>query len=131
VIRSFNRDKPYNRFVTEQLAGDEIDANDPEMLVAVGYLRMGPWEHTAMTVAAVTRQQFLSDVTQSVGVTFLGVALRCASCHDHKFDPIPTRDYYRIQAVFAATRFAERPAAFLIEEHVDSASQAKAAIERR
>jgi hypothetical protein len=131
VIRSFNRDKPYNRFVTEQLAGDEIDANDPEMLVAVGYLRMGPWEHTAMTVAAVTRQQFLSDVTQSVGVTFLGVALRCASCHDHKFAPIPTRYYSPIPAVFAAPRFAERPAPFLSEEHVESASPAKAAIERR
>ena len=101
VIRSFNSDKPYDRFVTEQLAGDELDPNDPEMLIAVGFLRMGPWEHTQMTVAAVTRQQFLDDVTHNVGVSLLGQGLRCASCHDHKFDPIPTRDYYRLQAIFA------------------------------
>ena len=99
VIRSFNSDKPYDRFVTEQLAGDELNPKDPEMLVAVGFLRMGPWEHTSMTVAAVTRQQFLDDVTHNVGVTLLGQGLRCASCHDHKFDPIPTRDYYRLQAI--------------------------------
>jgi hypothetical protein len=131
VIRSFNHDKPFDRFVIEQLAGDELNASDPEMLIAVGYLRMGPWEHTAMTVAAVTRQQFLADVTQSVGVTFLGQALRCASCHDHKFDPIPTRDYYRIQAVFAPTQFAERPAPFLADENVRQDSPAKAAVQRR
>jgi hypothetical protein len=131
VIRSFNQDKPYDRFVTEQLAGDELDPANPEMLIAVGFLRMGPWEHTAMTVQAVTRQQFLADVTQSVGVTFLGMGLRCASCHDHKFDPIPTRDYYRIQAVFASTQFAERPAAFLPAENVKPDSPAKAVIERR
>jgi hypothetical protein len=131
VIRSFNQDKSYDRFVLEQLAGDELGESDPELQIAVGYLRMGPWEHTAMTVAAVTRQQFLADVTQSVGVTFLGQGLRCASCHDHKFDPIPTRDYYRIQAVFASTQFAERPAPFLESENVSQRSPAKAAIERR
>ena len=87
VIRSFNNDKPYDRFVTEQLAGDELDPDDPEMLIAVGFLRMGPWEHTQMTVAAVTRQQFLDDVTHHIGVSLLGQGLRCASCHDHKFDP--------------------------------------------
>jgi hypothetical protein len=131
VIRSFNQDKPYDRFISEQLAGDEMNPSDPELLVATGYLRMGPWEHTTMTVEAVTRQQFLDDVTQSVGVTFLGQALRCARCHDHKFDPVPTRDYYRIQAVFATTQFAERPAGFLPAENVKPDAPAKAAIERR
>jgi mono/diheme cytochrome c family protein len=131
VIRSFNRDKPYDRFVVEQLAGDELDANDPEMLIAVGFLRMGPWEHTDMTVAAVTRHRFLDDVTQAVGVTFLGQSVRCASCHDHKFDPVPTRDYYRLQAVFGSTQFAERPAPFLSVENTKQGSDAKAAIERR
>src|SRR5439155_1335770 len=53
VIRSFNADKPFDRFITEQLAGDELDADDPELQIAVGYLRMGPWEHTGMTVAAI------------------------------------------------------------------------------
>ena len=132
VVRSFNADKPYDRFALEQLAGDELDPTDPAMRIAVGFLRMGPWEHTGMTVAAVTRQQFLDDVTHAVGVTFLGQALRCARCHDHKYDPVPTRDYYRIQAVFAATFFAERPAPFLPAENVrPDSSAAEAAIRQR
>ena len=116
VIRSFNNDKPYDRFVTEQIAGDELEPSTPEQLVAVGFLRMGPWEHTGMSVARVTRQLFLDDVTNSVGQVFLGHVLRCARCHDHKFDPVPTRDYYSIQAVFATTQFAEVDAAFLPAE---------------
>ncbi|HCC99653.1 MAG TPA: hypothetical protein DER64_03925 [Planctomycetaceae bacterium] len=117
VIRSFNSDKPYDRFVREQIAGDELTPRTSENLVAVGFLRMGPWEHTGMSVARVTRQFFLDDVTNSVGQVFLGHVLRCARCHDHKFDPVPTRDYYSIQAVFAETRFAEVDAAFLAEEN--------------
>jgi len=117
VIRSFNEDKPYDEFVREQIAGDEIDLNDTENLVATGFLRMGPWEHTSMSVATETRQLFLDDVTNSVGETFMATPLRCARCHDHKFDPIPTRDYYRIQAVFATTQFADRSAAFHPEEN--------------
>ena len=112
VIRSFNADKPYDRFIREQVAGDELFPDDPEAILATGFLRTGPWEHTGMSVAAVTRQQFLDDVTHHVGTTFLGVTLACASCHDHKFDPIPTRDYYAMQAVFATTAFAQRPLPF-------------------
>ena len=108
VVRSFNADKPYDQFIREQVAGDEIAPDDPEHILATGFLRMGPWEHTAMSVAAVTRQQYLDDVVNSVGVTFLATALRCAKCHDHKFDPIPTRDYYRMKAVFAPVGFADR-----------------------
>lgn len=119
VIRAFNEDKPYDQFVREQLAGDEIDPDDPEMLIATGFLRMGPWEHTAMSIAAETRQLFLDDVTNIVGETFLSLPLGCAKCHDHKYDPIPTRDYYAIQAVFAPTQFADRPAAFLAGENLD------------
>ena len=118
VIRAFNEDKPYDRFVVEQIAGDELDANNPEMLVAVGFLRMGPWEQTGMSVAKLTRQQFLDDVTDSVGQVFLSHPLQCARCHDHKFDPIPTHDYYSMQAVFATTQFAERDAPFLKSENV-------------
>ena len=117
VIRSFNDDKPYDQFVREQIAGDEIDPEDPEMLIAAGFLRMGPWEHTGMSVAAETRQYFLDDVTNGVGETFISLPLRCARCHDHKFDPIPTKDFYRIQAVFATTQFAERIAPFLPKEN--------------
>ena len=117
VIESFNSDKPYDQFIKEQIAGDEIMPNDPEGIVAVGFLRMGPWELTGMEVERVARQRFLDDVTNSVGETFLGHSLQCARCHDHKFDPIPTRDYYSIQAVFATTQLAERKAEFLPTEN--------------
>ena len=117
VIRSFNNDKPYNQFVREQIAGDEIDPDNPEMLIAAGFLRMGPWELTGMEVAKVARQRFLDDVTNSVGQVFLSHTLRCAKCHDHKFDPIPTRDYYSFQAIFATTQLAERRAPFLPTEN--------------
>ncbi|MDQ2948549.1 MAG: PSD1 and planctomycete cytochrome C domain-containing protein, partial [Acidobacteriota bacterium] len=113
VIHSFNQDKPYDQFIREQIAGDEIDPHDPEKLVATGFLRMGPWEQTAMSVAAETRQAWLDDVTHSTATTFLGLTMECARCHDHKFDPLPTKDYYRLQAVFAATEFADRTAPFL------------------
>jgi hypothetical protein len=116
VIRAFNQDKPFDQFVTEQIAGDEIKPADPEYLIATGFLRMGPWEHTGMSVAAITRQEWLDDVTHSTAATFLGVTMECARCHDHKFDPLPTRDYYRLQAVFATTEFADRPAPYLPAE---------------
>jgi len=119
VIRSFNEDKPYDQFIREQISGDEIDPNSTENKIAVGFLRMGPWEQTGMAVARVTRQLFLDDVTDSVGQVFLGHALQCARCHDHKFDPIPTRDYYSMQAVFANTQFAEVNAAFQPSENKD------------
>ncbi len=117
VVRAFNADKPYDRFVREQIAGDELAPADPEALVATGFLRMGPWELTGMEVAKIARQRFLDDVTNSVGETFLAQSLQCARCHDHKFDPVPTRDYYALQAVFATTQLAERPAAFLPAEN--------------
>ena len=117
VIRSFNQDKPYNRFVVEQIAGDEIEPDNPEMLIATGFLRMGPWG-SAMVPKKIARQAYLDDVVNSVGLTFLAMPLRCAKCHDHKFDPIPTRDYYRFYAAFAGTQMAERPAPFLREENL-------------
>jgi mono/diheme cytochrome c family protein len=116
VIRAFNADKPYDQFIREQIAGDELDPTDPQLLVAAGFLRMGPWELTGMEVPKIARQRFLDDVTNSVGETFLAQALQCARCHDHKFDPVPTRDYYAIQAVFATTQLAERATPFLAEE---------------
>ena len=117
VVRAFNDDKPYDQFIREQIAGDEIAPENPEMLVATGFLRMGPWELTGMEVAKIARQRFLDDVTNSVGETFLAHALQCARCHDHKFDPVPTRDYYAIQAVFATTQLSERPAPFTSQEN--------------
>lgn len=130
LVRSFNADKPYDRFITEQLAGDELAPEDPEMLIAVGYLRSGPWEHTGMSVAAVTRQLFLDDITQSAGVTFLAHSFRCAKCHDHKFDPVPTRDYYRIQAVFAPVQFADRKVPYQPYENISGFQNMKVRTEK-
>lgn len=118
VIRAFNSDKPYDQFIREQIAGDEIDPQNPEMIIATGFLRMGPWELTGMEVAKVARQRFLDDVTNSVGETFLAHSLQCARCHDHKFDPVPTHDYYSIQAVFATTQLCDRQAAYLDKENI-------------
>lgn len=117
VVRSFNEDKPFNDFVIQQIAGDELDPSDPENLIATGFLRMGPWEQTGMSVFRETRQQWLDDVTDTVGQAFLAHAMQCAKCHDHKFDPVPTRDYYQLMAVFSTTQFAERDAEFLVSEN--------------
>jgi len=86
---------------------------------------MGAWEQTGMSVFRITRQQWLDDVTDSVGQTFLGHALQCARCHDHKFDPIPTRDYYSMAAVFSTTQFVEREAPFTAVENRTGFEQAK------
>ncbi len=131
VIRSFQQDKPYDRFILEQLAGDELKPSNPETQIAVGYLRMGPWEHTGMSVAAVTRQLFLDDVTNAVGTTFLALPLTCCRCHDHKFDPLPTRDYYRVQACFAPVQFAERKTPFLPTENTNRFADFTARIQKR
>ena len=130
VVRSFNQDKPYDQFVREQIAGDEIAPDQPDHVIATGFLRMGPWEHTSMTVAAVTRQQYLDDVVNAVGVSFLGTELRCAKCHDHKFDPIPTRDYYRMQAIFSPLQFADRTLPFQQYENQDGMAEGKARYEQ-
>ncbi len=126
VIRAFNDDKPYDRFLREQIAGDELFPGDPEAWIATGFLRAGPWEHTGMSVEAVTRQMFLDDVTNGAGVALLGLTLGCARCHDHKFDPIPTRDYYRVQAAFATTEFARPEIGFLARENTSELAAGRA-----
>jgi len=131
VIRSFNQDKPYDQFVREQVAGDELHPGKAEAVIATGFLRAGPWEHTAMSVEAVTRQQFLDDVAHGTINTFLGLTLGCAKCHDHKFDPIPTKDYYRVQAVFASTEFAKPRVPFLESENISDLVSGKAYIQGR
>ena len=130
VVRSLNADKPYDRFVVEQIAGDILEPDNPEMLVATGYLRMGPWEHTGMMQKVVSRQLYLDDITNNVGQSFLSLPLRCARCHDHKFDPIPTRDYYRFYSIFATTQLAERPAAFLDSENLNNFEHNRARLEK-
>ena len=130
VVRSLNADKPYHRFVVEQLAGDILEPDNPEMLVATGYLRMGPWEHTGMMQKVVSRQLYLDDITNVVGQSFLSLPLRCARCHDHKFDPIPTRDYYRFYSIFATTQLADRPAEFLDSENRNNFEHNRARLEK-
>jgi hypothetical protein len=100
VIRSFNDDKPYDRFVTEQLAGDEIAPDDPDVIVATGYLRHWPYEYNQRDVPKQWAD-ILSDITDVTGDALLGLSVGCAKCHDHKFDPILQSDYYRLEAFFA------------------------------
>ncbi len=110
VIRSFAEDKPYDRFVTEQLAGDEIDPENREMLVAASFNRLGPYRRNAGNQdKAYIRNEILTEMTNVVGSAFLGVTLGCARCHDHKFDPIRHTDYYRMQSFFATTEHYDIP----------------------
>jgi hypothetical protein len=108
VIRSLNADKPYDRFIREQLAGDELFPGDPEALVATSFLRHYPDEYNAVNLEQ-RRQEILNDITDTTAQAFLGVTLSCARCHDHKFDPITQEDYYRVQAFFAGWNEADAP----------------------
>ncbi|MCH9655354.1 MAG: DUF1549 domain-containing protein [Planctomycetes bacterium] len=100
VIRSFNTDKPYSQFVREQLAGDEIAPEDPDALAATGFLRHNLYEYNQRD-SRTQWNDILDNITDATGDVFMGVSMGCARCHDHKFDPIPHQDYYRLQAFFA------------------------------
>jgi hypothetical protein len=108
VIRSLNADKPYDRFVKEQIAGDELYPDDPDAVVATGFNRHFPDEYNAVNLEQ-RRQEILNDVTDTTASVFLGLTLGCARCHDHKFDPLPQEDYYRLQAFFAGYALADAP----------------------
>lgn len=100
VVQSFNANKPYDQFVREQLAGDELAPHDPNALAATGYLRLGIYEYNAKD--ALTQWNFiLNDITDVTADVFLGMGMSCARCHDHKFDPILQADYFRLRAFFA------------------------------
>jgi len=100
VIKAFNDDKPYDRFVQEQIAGDEMWPESAEAKVATGFNRHYPDESNARNLMQ-RRQEILNDITDTVGAVFTGLSYGCARCHDHKFDPILQSDYYRLQAFFA------------------------------
>ncbi len=102
VIRSFNDDKPYDRFVMEQIAGDELWPDDPDARIATGFNRHYPDESNARNLVQ-RRQEILNDITDTVGFAFTGLTFACARCHDHKWDPISQADYFRLQAFFANT----------------------------
>ena len=104
VIDAFNEDKPYDRFVREQIAGDEIAPDNNETLIAAGLYRLGAVRRNAGNQeVASSRNEVLTERTDIIGSAFLGLTVGCARCHDHKFDPIRQKDYYRLQAFMAAT----------------------------
>lgn len=104
VIESFNVDKPYDQFVIEQLAGDELDADNPMFRIAAGFHRLGTVRRNAGNQkVASSRNEVLTERTDIIGAAFLGLTVGCARCHDHKFDPIPQVDYYRMQAFLGET----------------------------
>jgi hypothetical protein len=111
VVQSLNQDKPYDQFVLEQLAGDELTPRTPERIIATGYYRLGIWDDEP-----ADREQALyddlDDIASTTGQVFLGLTLGCARCHDHKLDPIPQKDYYRFLAFFSGVqRYGVRSAA--------------------
>src|SRR5207248_9135370 len=126
VIRSFNQDKPYNEFVQEQIAADEIWPDDNELQgiyilskqktidlerrIGTGVFTVGPMDPSSALDGAQLRYERLTDMADTVGAAFLGLSLGCARCHDHKFDPISQKDYYRLQAIFAGSEAREIPA---------------------
>jgi hypothetical protein len=104
VIKSINDDKPFDRFVIEQLAGDEAFPGNPEALVATGFNLLGP-DMTDSADQAQRRFNTLTDMTDTAALAFLGLTVTCARCHDHKFEPILQRDYFRLQAFFTPAEF--------------------------
>ena len=105
VIHSFQTDKPYNRFIREQIAGDEMSPGDREALIATGYLRAGSEHVVSGNIdPEESRQEVLTEIATNVGQTFLGMTINCARCHNHKFDPILQRDFYALQSIFAGAK---------------------------
>ena len=116
LIRSFNEDKPYGRFVEEQVAGDVLFPDDPNGIVATGFIAAGPWDYSSQ-IAIVEdtvdkksgRNLDRDDMVMTTMSTFVSTTAHCARCHNHKFDPIPQAEYYGLQAVFAGVDRADRP----------------------
>ncbi len=106
VIRAFNEDKPYDQFITEQLAGDALGVDE-----ATGFLVAGPWDEVKSPDPVLTANQRadeLHDMVSTAGSAFLGLTVGCARCHNHKFDPIPQTDYFAMKAVFEGVKHGER-----------------------
>jgi len=107
VIEAFNSDKPYDRFIIEQIAGDAVGAD-----VATGFLVAGPYDLVKgqdPLLRLMQRQDELADMINTTGTAFLGLTIGCARCHNHKFDPISQTDYYAMQAIFAGVNHGDRP----------------------
>jgi hypothetical protein len=145
VIRSFNEDKPYYRFVMEQLAADALDPGNPDVEVGLTFLVCGPYDDVGNqdpVKAAQIRADNIDEMIRTTSEAFLGLTVGCARCHDHKFDPIAAKDYYRMYATFAGVFPADREVATeaqraarsaTLEPHTaarDKANKAHAALER-
>ncbi len=100
VIAAFNADKPYDQFVREQIAGDELDPVTADSITATGYYRLGIWDDEPVDAEQALYDD-LDDILATTSQVFLGLTLNCARCHDHKLDPIPQADYYRFLAFFS------------------------------
>ncbi len=116
LIRSFNDDKPYARFVEEQIAGDTLFPDDPAGVVALGFIATGPWDESSqMHIVADTVDKKMAqnldrdDMVAVTMSTFVSSTVHCARCHNHKFDPISQREYYNLQSVFAGVDRVDRP----------------------
>lgn len=115
VIRAFNADKPFDRFIREQLAGDELIAGPPrseaerDTLIATGYLRLGPHDNAAplFNEQDRSRAELMADLVETTGSAFFGLTLGCCRCHDHKYDPLSQADHYRFRAFFEPVKFAD------------------------
>ncbi len=115
VIRSFNDDKPWSRFVREQIAGDALYPGDPDGVIALGFVAAGPWDFIAHFEVGegkldgrIAKHMDRDDMVSAVFNTFMSATVQCAQCHDHKFDPVSMEDYYRLHSVFAAVDRADR-----------------------
>ncbi len=120
VIKSFNDDKPYDRFMKEQVAGDALEPVTSDGIIGTSFLVCGPFDQAGNAQAnaiqkAVTREEEMEDMISVVGQTFLGLTVNCARCHSHKFDPIPQEEYFRIKSVFDGVKHGERPFASAAE----------------
>ena len=131
VIRSFNRDKPFDQFIREQLAGDELldgppqTNEDADKLIATGFLRLGSWDSTAAIFQeeARHRDQQLADLANTTASAFLGLTFSCCQCHDHKYDPLLQADHFRLRAFFAAVTHRNDLVIELAEEQAVIANQ--------
>ena len=122
VIKAYNDNKPYDRFVQEQIAGDELFPGDPQALTALGYLRHWIYEYNNRD-ARGQWENILNDLTDTTGDVFLGAGMQCARCHDHKFDPILQRDYYALRSFFTNTLPVEDRVAWTEAQAAEHARQ--------
>ena len=112
IIRSFNDDKPYDRLVIEHLAGDQLEPGNPDVEVGTGFIVAGSYDNVGNSdpvAAAQIHANMLDDTIAATSTAFLGLTINCARCHDHKFDPVPQADYYRLQCAFAGVNQGTRP----------------------